>query len=115
MKRLASVRSLDSILLAVVVLIAYRSYGPHLECPNRVLYKCVGVPDACTLPTAEQPIRVAEFDRFFAESVSRRPDRTRLDLLVAVDAEPAGGDLAVRETGCCSFSPSPSTPPMRGQ
>ncbi|MFD6394998.1 hypothetical protein [Nocardia sp. NPDC060259] len=27
------------------------------------------VPDACTLPTVEQPIRVAEFDRFFAESV----------------------------------------------
>ncbi len=27
------------------------------------------VPDAYTLPTVEQPIRVAEFDRFFAEGV----------------------------------------------
>ncbi|MGY2125775.1 hypothetical protein ACW9HJ_30395 [Nocardia gipuzkoensis] len=63
------------------------------------------VPVSCTLPTAEQPVRVAEFDRFFAESVQRadRPAHTRLDLLLAADAEPSGRDLAARESGCCSF------------
>jgi hypothetical protein len=63
------------------------------------------VPDLCTLPAAERPFRVAAFDRFFAESVQRtyRPTRTRLDLLLAAGAEPAGRDLAAREWVCCSF------------
>lgn len=63
------------------------------------------VPDACTLPTVEQPIRVAEFDRFFAESVrnTTRPTPTRLDLLLDPDAEATGRDLASRESSCCSF------------
>ncbi|MEV6392814.1 hypothetical protein [Nocardia xishanensis] len=63
------------------------------------------VPDACTLPTVEQPLRIAEFDRFFAESVRRsdRRARTRLDLLLDPEAEPAGRDLAARESVCCSF------------
>ncbi|WP_067466460.1 hypothetical protein [Nocardia amamiensis] len=63
------------------------------------------VPDSCTLPTAERPVRIAEFDRFFAESVQRRhrPARTRLDLLVDLDAEAVGCDLAARESECCSF------------
>ncbi|WP_246351041.1 hypothetical protein [Nocardia barduliensis] len=63
------------------------------------------VPASCTLPTAEQPVRVAAFDRFFAESVQRtdRPVPTRLDLLLDAEAEAAGRDLAGRESGCCSF------------
>ncbi|MFD4440071.1 hypothetical protein ACFWPK_09855 [Nocardia sp. NPDC058519] len=63
------------------------------------------VPDACTLPTVEQPIRVAEFDRFFAESVhnTTRPAPTRLDLFLDTDAETVGRDLASRESNCCSF------------
>ncbi|WP_280340277.1 hypothetical protein [Nocardia neocaledoniensis] len=63
------------------------------------------VPDACTLPTVEQPIRVAEFDRFFAESVRQidRPAPTRLTLHVVEGAEEAGRDLAARERSCCSF------------
>lgn len=63
------------------------------------------VPDACTLPTLEQPIRVAEFDRFFAESVhsTARPSPTRLDLVLATDAETVGRDLAARESACCSL------------
>ncbi|UGT57020.1 hypothetical protein [Nocardia asteroides] len=63
------------------------------------------VPDACTLPTVEQPIRVAEFDRFFAEGVHgvRRPSPTRLELILTSGAEPAGRDLATRESSCCSF------------
>ncbi|MEV6657383.1 hypothetical protein [Nocardia fluminea] len=63
------------------------------------------VPDACTLPTVQQPIRLAEFDRFFAESVhsTTRPSPTRLDLHLAPDAEAVGRDLASRESSCCSF------------
>jgi hypothetical protein len=63
------------------------------------------LPESCTLPTVEQPVRVAEFDRFFAESVrgARRPARTRLDLLLNAGAEPVGRDLAARESVCCSF------------
>ncbi|MFD3746606.1 hypothetical protein [Nocardia sp. NPDC058633] len=63
------------------------------------------VPHACTLPTVEQPIRVAEFDRFFAESVhsTTRPTPTRLDLVLAAGAEAVGRDLAARESSCCSF------------
>lgn len=63
------------------------------------------VPDACTLPTVEQPIRVAEFDRFFAESVhsTTRTTPTRLDMVLAAEAEGAGRDLASRESSCCSF------------
>ncbi|KAA8882090.1 hypothetical protein F3087_39245 [Nocardia colli] len=63
------------------------------------------VPDSCTLPTAERPMRVAEFDQFFADAVLRaeRPGRTRLDLLIETDAVPLGRDLAARETNCCSF------------
>ncbi|MGW5440507.1 hypothetical protein [Nocardia asteroides] len=63
------------------------------------------MPDTCTLPTVEQPIRVAEFDRLFAEGVRalRRPAPTRLELDLSVDAEAAGRDLAARESQCCSF------------
>lgn len=65
------------------------------------------VPAACTLPTAEQPLRVAEFDRLFAAApVGVRPvSGTELVLELA----PAPGrvaevrDLARRETACCSF------------
>ncbi|MFJ2666410.1 hypothetical protein ACIO14_18885 [Nocardia fluminea] len=63
------------------------------------------VPDACTLPTVEQPIRIAEFDRFVADSVhsTTRAAPTRLDLLLDPDAEATGRDLASRESNCCSF------------
>ncbi|WP_063009662.1 hypothetical protein [Nocardia kruczakiae] len=63
------------------------------------------VPSACTLPTVEQPIRVAEFDRFFADAVRtvRRPNPHRLELILAPGAEPRARDLAARESSCCSF------------
>ena len=47
---------------------------------------------ACTMPTAERPLRLAEFDALFADavrSVAYENDRVR--------------DLAERETACCSF------------
>lgn len=65
------------------------------------------VPQACTLPTAERPLRAAEFDELFAASVlgSSRPDPDRLVLSLEPTGEVAGrvADLAMRETGCCSF------------
>lgn len=64
-------------------------------------------PDACTLPTAEQPLRVAEFDGLFAHAVTwvDRPDATRLLLGLRPDPSVAAraADLAVRESECCSF------------
>lgn len=65
------------------------------------------VPEACTLPTAEQPLRVAEFDGLFATAVraAERVDRTglRIFLPAAEETAAAARDLAARETGCCSF------------
>ncbi|MFG2333193.1 hypothetical protein ACGFMM_26710 [Streptomyces sp. NPDC048604] len=65
------------------------------------------VPDSCTLPTSEQPLRVAEFDALFAERLTdlSRPDRLRLRLVLAGgdDVEEAVRDLVARESGCCSF------------
>jgi hypothetical protein len=61
-------------------------------------------PDACTLPTAERPLRVAEFDEFFSHVLRmQRPEPTQLDLVLPREAEAAARDLASRETECCSF------------
>ncbi|WP_084516702.1 hypothetical protein [Microtetraspora niveoalba] len=64
-------------------------------------------PAACTLPTAEQPLRVAEFDALFAEAVRavRRPERgrLRLELVFSPDTAARAAELAARENGCCSF------------
>ncbi|MEU4742059.1 hypothetical protein AB0G02_16570 [Actinosynnema sp. NPDC023658] len=65
------------------------------------------VPGACTLPTAQRPLRVAEFDDLFATAVTgvRRRDRTTLLLELERTPETAAraADLMVRENGCCSF------------
>ncbi|MFF1817808.1 hypothetical protein ACFVWG_10970 [Kribbella sp. NPDC058245] len=63
------------------------------------------VPASCTLPTVEQPIRVAEFDDLFNAYVqgAERVDATTLRLTLAADAEAAARDLAGRESSCCSF------------
>ncbi|WP_113704165.1 hypothetical protein [Nonomuraea lactucae] len=65
------------------------------------------VPSACTLPTAEQPLRVAEFDALFADVVQAvaRPDRTRLrlELVFSPDNAARAAELTGRENGCCSF------------
>ncbi len=64
-------------------------------------------PQSCTLPTAERPLRVAEFDRFFTDAVrgAGRPSRTRLKLDLEPSAEKAAqaAGLMARETACCSF------------
>jgi hypothetical protein len=65
--------------------------------------------DACTLPTADRPLRVAEFDELFATSLRgiERPAHggTRARLLLAGDETlPARvRRLVAAETSCCSF------------
>jgi hypothetical protein len=69
------------------------------------------VPDACTLPIAERPLRLAEFDELFG--IVHRADRlseTHLRLSVAAgsaregdEREAAVRDLTRREAECCSF------------
>jgi hypothetical protein len=61
--------------------------------------------EACTLPTAEQPLRVAEFDALFAESLRdvERVSGTRVRLTLDAASEETAKDLTARETSCCSF------------
>lgn len=61
-------------------------------------------PEACTLPTSERPLRVAEFDDLSGYVLrSERVHATRLDLSIPADVESAARDLGRRETECCSF------------
>jgi hypothetical protein len=63
-------------------------------------------PDSCTLPTVEQPLRVAEFDALFAavRAVEQvEAIRLRLALDGGPEVEKTARDLAGRETSCCSF------------
>jgi len=63
------------------------------------------VPAACTLPTAEQPLRVAEFDELFADhlrSADRVGPRT-LDLVLTAESRGTVAELTARENECCSF------------
>lgn len=66
-----------------------------------------GVPDACTLRTAEQPRRMAEFEAFFADavrSVDRLDDRhVRMQLTGEPGLEALVRDLIAREKDCCGF------------
>ncbi|GAB3987445.1 hypothetical protein GCM10029978_106280 [Actinoallomurus acanthiterrae] len=65
------------------------------------------VPQACTLPTAERPLRVAEFDELFADAVTGLeevgPARIRMRLRPETPVAARAAELAVRETACCSF------------
>jgi hypothetical protein len=65
------------------------------------------VPDACTLPNQEQPLRVAEFTELFAsalkESTRPTPSLLRLVLTYSNDTENTLRDLVARESTCCAF------------
>ncbi|RIV40358.1 hypothetical protein [Micromonospora radicis] len=65
------------------------------------------VPQACTLPAAEQPLRLTEFDDLFVSAVRavQRPDPLRVRLTLRPEPQVAAraADLMTRETGCCSF------------
>ena len=63
-------------------------------------------PDACSLPIADQPGRVAEWDTLFATAVRRVesvPDGVRFELDRSRARVSAVADLADRESQCCSF------------
>ncbi|MEU5811218.1 hypothetical protein [Streptomyces sp. NPDC047718] len=72
------------------------------------------VPQSCTLPTEERPLRVAEWDALFAERLTSlsRPEalRLRLDLAGGQGVEGQVRDLVEREGGCCSFFSFTVTP-----
>jgi hypothetical protein len=62
--------------------------------------------DACTMPTAERPLRLAEFDALFAaavRSVERRGNDIRMRLAGEDGLAEQVRDLTERETSCCSF------------
>ena len=65
------------------------------------------VPQSCTLPTVEQPLRVAEFGALFATAVRAAermgPTELRVHLPAGEDVAATARDLIGRETGCCSF------------
>jgi hypothetical protein len=65
------------------------------------------VPDECTLPTADRPLRTAQFREVFGElarDVERAaPGRLRLTLTASPEVAGRVAELAVRETECCSF------------
>ncbi|WP_432893178.1 hypothetical protein ACQPYH_19400 [Kribbella sp. CA-245084] len=62
-------------------------------------------PDACTLPTADRPLRVAEFDQLFAVHLrgSDRVDAQTLVLTLDPESRATVEDLTARESECCSF------------
>jgi hypothetical protein len=76
------------------------------------------VPDACTLPTAEQPLRLAEFDALFATAVRQvetvAPTRARMRMTGPDGLAATVRDLTARETGCCSFFTFTVTPEPAG-
>ena len=62
--------------------------------------------DACTMPTAERPFRLAEFDDLFASSLTRMTaDGAAVRMRLHGDAGLRDRvlDLTARETDCCSF------------
>lgn len=65
------------------------------------------MPPACTLPAAEQPLRIAEFDEVFSRAVRGAeragPSRLRLNLDPVPTTAGRVAELAAAETGCCSF------------
>lgn len=82
----------------------FRAAGGDPTQPGDLLAPWVPV-QACTLPTAEQPLRVNEFAALFTESVQRvdRTSPTLLRLQLAESGEAAARELAARESECCSF------------
>ena len=72
---------------------------------NKEVPGLASVPEACTLPTTERPLRLAEFDDLFASALrgQQRPAPTQLRWHLDPAAEAAARDLTARESACCSF------------
>ncbi|MEU7613924.1 hypothetical protein [Micromonospora sp. NPDC049204] len=63
------------------------------------------VPEACTLPSVQRPLRLAEFDDLFATALREQQRLSPTDLRWRLDsaAETTARDLTDRESSCCSF------------
>ena len=65
------------------------------------------VPASCALPTAQQPLRRAEFDDLFADDVVSVNQTSAGAVCLELRAEPyvaaKAASLATKETRCCSF------------
>ena len=64
------------------------------------------IPHSCTLPTAERPVRLAEFHTLLdSATTSQRHDDTHLTLCFddADGLEAQARELTARESSCCSF------------
>jgi hypothetical protein len=62
--------------------------------------------DACTMPTVDRPVRLAEFDALFSSTVrrvERRGSDVRMHLAGDTGLVEKVRDLTARETSCCSF------------
>jgi hypothetical protein len=72
------------------------------------------VPEMCTLPSAERPLRLAEFEELFRGSVRRAevvsPVRARVWMSGPAGLGASVRDLAARESQCCSFFTFTVTP-----
>ncbi len=62
-------------------------------------------PEACTLPTVERPLRIAEFADLFATATAgvARTSPTRATVMLPSASLEVVRDLAAREMACCSF------------
>jgi hypothetical protein len=76
------------------------------------------VPEACTLPTVDQPLRLAELDELFSATVGGgerlTPLHWRSTLSGGRDLVRSVRDLADRESQCCSFLSFRVTEPQDG-
>ena len=72
------------------------------------------IPDACTLPTVDRPLRLAEFDDLFTTAVRQvdavSPTHARMRLTGPAGLEATVRDLTGREAACCSFLTFTVTP-----
>jgi hypothetical protein len=77
---------------------------PMINRPDSLAWASV---EACTLPTAERPFRLAEFDNLFATTLRsvEKTDASRVRLLLNGDEAVAERTqrLADAESSCCSF------------
>lgn len=75
-------------------------------------------PSACTLPTIDRPLRLAEFDALFTGLTRlERIGRVRLRMHLTGESGLASTlrDLTARETECCSFFALTTTEVTDGQ
>ncbi len=74
----------------------------------------VDVPDACTLPTAERPLREREFEKLCLDALDRHErvsaGHLRLSFVGDRRLDETVRDLAARENECCSFFDFTVTP-----